>query len=57
MISVQNPHKVVLWGFLFACRSILSNRCTVHPVYAQRIRLGVDAAALNHLWEGRSPCA
>ena len=54
MVSVQNPHRHALWGFLFACPPILSAWCTVHPVLAHSIPSGVDDSPLNRMCEGRS---
>ena len=54
MVSVYNPHRDVLWGFLFACPSIFSAWCTVHLVLAHSIPLGIDDSPLNRICEGRS---
>jgi hypothetical protein len=42
MVSVRDPHRHALWGFLFVCPPMLSAWCTVHPALAHSIPSGVD---------------
>jgi hypothetical protein len=57
MVSVQNPHRPDLWGFLFVWLLVRPSRCVVRPVLIHRIPVRVDAAALNDMCERRFACA